>query len=547
MLCCFVGHATAKDMMTHFKSGVLESGLSVKNMVQVSMDGPNVNWAFLKDLKKCLADDYDSSLINIGSCGLHIVHNSFKTGATDTGWNVGQYLSSLYYLFKDSPARKEDFNKICSSNLSPLKFVSHRWLENVPVCQRAIAITADIEKFVKAVNEKKIPKPTCKSFSCVSEAIKDKLLMPKLEFFNFVACHLQSFLTIFQTDRPMVPFLAEDIARMVRGLLKCVIKSEVLSDTDDAKLHKVLDEKDNFLSYRNFEIGFLTEKRLREAMKHGNISERQLMEFRMNCKKFIEGTVKKILQKCPISYAIVRNLTSLNPQKMVLKPEECLSKFKKIVGFLENCNRLKGSDCDAVIAQYMSFLEDIPNIGSGIFSSFDHKSENCRLDEFFMTYMSGDKYTKLLEVVKIVLILSHGQASVERGFSVNKKIEVENMKNETVVAQRLICDSVKVAGGILNVDITKSFRVSCSHARQRYELYLEQERLDKKTAEQQRKRKSDLECLEELRNKRKRIDADISSLRKTADEYAEKAEESGNLTLLAKSNALRRSANEKTI
>ncbi|KAG1703701.1 hypothetical protein GQR58_004165 [Nymphon striatum] len=48
---------------------VLESGLSVKDMIQVSMGGPNVNWKFYDDLKKKLVDDYGISLINIGSCG----------------------------------------------------------------------------------------------------------------------------------------------------------------------------------------------------------------------------------------------------------------------------------------------------------------------------------------------------------------------------------------------------------------------------------------------------------------------------------------------
>ena len=32
--------------------------------------------------------------------------------------------------------------------------------------------------------------------------------------------------------------------------------------------------------------------------------------------------------------------------------------------------------------------------------------------------MTGDNYVALFDVVKILLVLSHGQASVERGFSV---------------------------------------------------------------------------------------------------------------------------------
>ena len=82
-------------MMDHFRAGVLECGLDVKQMVQISMDGPNVNCAFIDLMKKTLSDDFDSTLINIGSCGLHIVLNSFKAGFTSSGWMVSDFRSSL--------------------------------------------------------------------------------------------------------------------------------------------------------------------------------------------------------------------------------------------------------------------------------------------------------------------------------------------------------------------------------------------------------------------------------------------------------------------
>ena len=43
-------------------------------------------------------------------------------------------------------------------------------------------------------------------------------------------------------------------------------------------------------------------------------------------------------------------------------------------------------------------------------------------------------------VVKIILTLSHGQASVERGFSINKSLVKVNMKEETIVAKKIIRD-----------------------------------------------------------------------------------------------------------
>lgn len=203
---CFTGHATADDMISHFTLSVLESGLYVHNMVQVSMDGPNVNWKFLKLLQEKLKQKHNSNLINIGSCGLHIVHNSFKSGAEVTGWNISSFLSGLYYLFKDSPARREDFTKVTGCSMLPLKFVSHRWFENVPVCERAILLWDKIVTYVKAVERKQVSKPTCKSYQAVLESGQDTCFVSKLTFFKMIALQLQPFLSQYQSNKPMVVF-----------------------------------------------------------------------------------------------------------------------------------------------------------------------------------------------------------------------------------------------------------------------------------------------------------------------------------------------------
>ena len=42
----------------------------------------------------------------------------------------------------------------------------------------------------------------------------------------------------------------------------------------------------------------------------------------------------------------------------------------------------------------------------------------------------------------MILTLSHGQAAIERGFSINKDLINTNMLEETIVAKRVICDGV---------------------------------------------------------------------------------------------------------
>ena len=88
-----------------------------------------------------------------------------------------------------------------------------------------------------------------------------------------------------------------------------------------------------------------------------------------------------------------------------------------------------------------------------------------RIDKFFFSHMLDTEYDKVLTVIKLLMVLSHGQASVERGFSVNKKVEVENLGTQFLVAQRMICDHVKSVEGVLKVSITQKLLKSASAAR----------------------------------------------------------------------------------
>jgi len=49
-------------------------------------------------------------------------------------------------------------------------------------------------------------------------------------------------------------------------------------------------------------------------------------------------------------------------------------------------------------------------------------------------------YSKLWNVVRMLLVLSHGQSDVERGFSINNQAEEAHLPSETFVAKRIICD-----------------------------------------------------------------------------------------------------------
>lgn len=132
----FLGHSTSQDLIQAFKAELKD--LNLKKLLQISMDGPNVNIKFFKDLQTDLSkshDEDDPVVLFMGTCGLHVLNNAFKSSFYAAKWNVVSFLRALYNLFKDSPARRSDLLYYSGSSLLPIKFCSVRWLNNANVAE----------------------------------------------------------------------------------------------------------------------------------------------------------------------------------------------------------------------------------------------------------------------------------------------------------------------------------------------------------------------------------------------------------------------------
>ena len=98
------------------------------------------------------------------------------------------------------------------------------------------------------------------------------------------------------------------------------------------------------------------------------------------------------------------------------------------------------------------------------------------------------KYLKLWEVVRKLLLLSHGQATVERSFSVNKDVSEQNISEHNLVARRIVKDHIHHVGGLRGVVITKELLNSAQSGRQRYHAYLEERKNEKEKKDKGEKR-----------------------------------------------------------
>jgi len=112
--------------------------------------------------------------------------------------------------------------------------------------------------------------------------------------------------------------------------------------------------------------------------------------------------------------------------------------------------------------------------------------KKMRLDDFYVHLLSKeDLFIEFYDVIKIVLIFSHGNATVESKYSINRDMLIENLHEISLVALRTVYDGVKSKGGIESIHISQEMINYARMARTRYHLAFE----DQKNIKQMKKRK----------------------------------------------------------
>ena len=73
----FVGHFSAEDLIKHVYEFINRYDLNVGILLNIGMDGPNVNKNFKRKLLESLKKSKSTTFICILTCSLHIANNAF--------------------------------------------------------------------------------------------------------------------------------------------------------------------------------------------------------------------------------------------------------------------------------------------------------------------------------------------------------------------------------------------------------------------------------------------------------------------------------------
>ena len=400
-------------------------------------------------------------------------------------------------------------------------------------------VLPDLRKYTLFVMEKKLSDPHTKSFDTVKSGCQDLLAEAKLHFALTLAKQVKPFLTKYQSDSPLLPFLVSDLLEMLKSIISKFLTVEFAAQLKTCTQLSKVDLRDRS-HHKQVDLGFAAEMFLQSAeFRKMKVSEKDVLSLRISAKAALIAFTEKVLEKSPMRYPLARSVSCLDPRFIAESPDACKTLLTRMLKSLVDAKRLQGSVCDEILQQFEHFMQSV--LTSEL---LQFKLGQDRLDIYLHDKMCT-RYPSLWMAVRMALLLSHGQATIERGFSINKEVIVENQQSKSLIARRLIKDHIIQAGGILQVNITKQMMISVRNARSRYRQYLADIKEGEVKERAQMKRKAELEAIEELRMKTKRLKSDIDALHVGVKKNANKCETTGDLTYIAKSNSLRRTADEK--
>lgn len=157
-------------------------------------------------------------------------------------------------------------------------------------------------------------------------------------------------------------------------MLQGLIKPEVLKDsTSVVNLLKIeFDKTLNNAVSSKLKVGFAAKgilhvHELKEKMK---FSDRQVFEFKMECKGFLVKLTKKRLETSPLSYLLVRNMIFLDPRMFISDKVLFVERLTRILRIMKDGGRIRDSECDDVLKHFNFFHEKSLSEDSDAFSGF---------------------------------------------------------------------------------------------------------------------------------------------------------------------------------
>lgn len=354
--------------------------------------------------------------------------------------------------------------------------------------------------------KEKNPLNANKNFAVVASFVKDKFASAKLAFFISVASMIEPFLTEFQSDNPLAPFLYQEFTSFISNIMSRFVKKEVLEKA--TSVSKVDLRSENLLSSLNVDAGYETKaaiSKLKSTLPKDKETD-LIKKFMLDCRSVYVTLVSKLQNRSPLSYSLTRYISCLDPNFIASNTSVALKRLDFLLETLSTKNIwIEGSVANYIKTEYNKLCQSAEMLNE----MKKYNRHEKRLDHFWVQLIAkspNNNYKNLFELIKFILPLSHGNAALERGFSVNEDLLIENQSENSIVALRIVYDAIKEVGGVSSVPITKSLIQSVRNSHSKYMEFLKKRKIEdqnlQKEKDEKKQRDKELRELEDEKKKK---------------------------------------------
>ncbi|CAF4943706.1 unnamed protein product, partial [Rotaria socialis] len=348
----------------------------------------------------------------------------------------------IYSWFKQSPARKQDlmdtiddFN--CVMEKTILYFANTRWVLLGKVITRVFILWEPLQEYflVYLPENQKLQVQNNDRYEKIKETLTSYVIKIRLQFVLFLCETIfDRFLTLFQQEAPLIHVLHYELSSLYRLVLLQFLTTDYVGDKVDGFLLDLdfkLNEKQ--LNNKQIRIGEETRKLL------NHLTQKERETFFEDVKK-IYHTTAEYLKKISVQYS-----------------DEIVRIARAVPGLLT------AREIDYSRDEWLIYSLD-NNIDENWY--IKEKKKDCsgseliiyhRIDYYWnkvlnITTANGiAKYPTLNKLIKSILIIPHGNADVERGFSINENL---------VPINKEIIKSVRTSSFLYKQDLQSKKRAS---------------------------------------------------------------------------------------
>ena len=258
-----------------------------------------------------------------------------------------------------------------------------------------------------------------------------------MNFLELLSSKLNKLLRGFQTDQPIIPFLAETLETLFRSFMNMfILKSVMLKADTQIKLLKIdVMDKNLYKPGENIDIWMGAELYFSTYKRSPKFKESTLKSFLDGLSRTLSGLVEHMLGKSPLAHFFTRLTGAINLNIIVIKSNGFVwSKESKTI--VKTCKSRKnycksrwwrkGQRFSKVIndQKFSKVINNLATAEEGKSPNFN-KFTN-RVDTFYAK-LSIAKYSALWKLFVIVFCMFHGQSTVERGFNTNTDLVTGNL------------------------------------------------------------------------------------------------------------------------